>query len=101
MNAKAANWMAGVVLPVLLVAGCAVDGLASSRTRALADGDVDLLRRTPDGEVRLAAVLHAGEGVPFGYRVDYRLEDGALVECFGRFGRYRCEGGWRPIPRGA
>ncbi|MGD2133165.1 MAG: hypothetical protein PVI23_10260 [Maricaulaceae bacterium] len=95
MTVQAANWMAGVLLPVLLAAGCAVDGLASSRTMAALDADAELWRSTAAGVIRYPAEPRGGEGVPFGYRVDYRLPTGAVVECTGRFGRYRCADGWR------
>ncbi len=92
-----ANWLAGVVLPLLLAAGCVVDSVASARTLALLGGPVELWRETAGGLERARPEATRGEGVPFGYRISYELE-GRGVLCVGRFGRYHCEDGWRITP---
>ena len=101
MSVKLANWMAGVVLPILLAAGCVLDQAASSRTLALAEGPVELWRETDAGAERRAAAAGLGEGVPFGYRVRYDLGDHGEVDCIGRFARYRCADGWRLVAASA
>ena len=98
MNAKLANWMAGVVLPALLVMGWALDGVASSWTSAAVEDPVSLWRETDVGVVRHLAASGAGEGVPFGYRVRFELGPAGDVECVGRFNHYRCADGWRMEP---
>lgn len=99
MNARLANWVAGVVLPIALASGCVLDGVASARTVALASGPVELWRRTEWGVERHLAAPAEGEGVPFGYKVRYDLGERAVV-CVGRFARYRCRGGWQVTPLG-
>jgi hypothetical protein len=97
MNAKIANWMAGVILPLVLAAGCVVDSVASARTLAVLAGPVELWRETPAGVVREQPAAKLGEGVPFGYKIAYEL-DGQGVLCVGRFARVRCEDGWKVTP---
>jgi hypothetical protein len=89
--------MAGVVLPLMLAAGCVVDSMASARTLAVLAGPVELWRDTPMGVERELPDAKGGEGVPFGYKVSYEL-DGEGVLCIGRFARFRCEGGWKVAP---
>jgi hypothetical protein len=98
MNAKMANWMAGVVLPALLVMGWALDGVASSWTSAEVQRPVSLWRETDVGVVRHLAASSEGEGVPFGYRARFELGPAGAVECVGRFAHYRCADGWRIEP---
>jgi hypothetical protein len=94
---KVANWVAGVVLPLLLAAGCVVDSVASAQTFALLDGPVELWRETESGLERARPAPAAGQGVPFGYRISYEVGEEGVV-CVGRFARYQCEGGWRLAP---
>jgi hypothetical protein len=94
MNAKLANWLAGIVLPSMLTAGWVVDATASARTSALASGPVELWRTTDDGVERAKPDARAGKAVPFGYRISFELGDKG-VSCVGRFARYQCDDGWR------
>jgi hypothetical protein len=99
VDTKTANWIAGVVLPLLLTTGCVVDSMGAARAHALLDRPVELWRdlggrverATPDGR--------SGKGAPFGgYQINYQV-NGQDVRCIGRFGHYHCEGGWRIKPQ--
>lgn len=98
MNVRMANWMAGVVLPISVVAGCLVDGVTSSHARNVFETAITLVRSGDAGVERHAAVTGAGEGVPFGYRFTYELSDGRDVACIARFSRFSCDGGWELDP---
>jgi len=98
VNVRMANWMAGVVLPISVVAGCVVDGVASSHAHSVFEASVALVRISDDGVERRVAVTGSGEGVPFGYRFDYQLSDGRGVACVARFSRFTCDDGWRLDP---
>lgn len=104
MNAKMANWMVGVVLPVALATGCVVDSVASKTTRTALEGPVVLTR--DNGRERIVVETGFGEGVPFGYRYTYPLPEGLADEnaapgvvCIGRFSRLSCDGGWELAPK--